>query len=235
MGVDKHRQKLHFEEVRRRVYGLMERFSSKAWLFQQKNAPRNLVVGSQYDSISCGIWDAFCSTCQTEQTYRQKLELWKNVYLSIEPVLTRYALFLVGSTMSGLGLNDSDVDMCLLVKRHLDDARQDALDQLTHIYTFLKTENIYLNTEMIHAKVPILKFEDANHNIRVDLNCNNAVGIRNTHLMQCYASMDWRVQPLVIVVKLWAKANNVYDAKRMRLSSYSLTLMVINYLQCKFT
>lgn len=41
--------------------------------------------------------------------------------------------------------------------------------------------------DLIHAKVPILKFRVAKEGIDVDLNCNNAVGIRNTHLLYCYA------------------------------------------------
>lgn len=83
------------------------------------------------------------------------------------------------------------------------------------------------------AKVPILKFTDKNTGFEIDLNCNNSVGIRNTHLLHCYARLDWRVRPLVIMVKLWAQANNINDAKNMTVSSYSWALMVINYLQCK--
>lgn len=51
--------------------------------------------------------------------------------------------------------------------------------------------------------------------------------------MNCYAQLDWRVRPLVIIVKLWAQANNINDAKNKTISSYSLVLMVIHYLQRK--
>lgn len=87
--------------------------------------------------------------------------------------------------------------------------------------------------ELICAKVPILKFHDTNRNLDVDLNCNNSVGIRNTHLLHCYASLDWRVRALVLVVKMWARSNNINDAKTMTISSYSLALMVIHFLQCE--
>ena len=119
--------------------------------------------------------------------------------------------------------------------------------------------------ELIQAKVPILKFYDSIQNLEVDLNCNNAVGIRNTHLLYCYSrskttvwlistnntkqkkyvwcfsfwkyflkyfAVDWRVRPLVLVVKLWAQSQNINDAKNMTISSYSLVLMVIHFLQC---
>lgn len=44
--------------------------------------------------------------------------------------------------------------------------------------------------------------------------------------------MDWRVRPLVLVVKLWAKFHDINNAKNMTISSYSLALMVIHFLQC---
>lgn len=88
--------------------------------------------------------------------------------------------------------------------------------------------------ELIQAKVPILKFSDRKRYLEVDLNCNNSVGIRNTHLLRCYANMDWRVRPLVLIVKLWARHHHINDAKNMTISSYSLALMVIHYLQCKY-
>lgn len=45
-------------------------------------------------------------------------------------------------------------------------------------------------------------------------------------------TVDRRVQPLVIVIKLWARRNRINDAYNKTLSSYSLVLMVIHYLQC---
>ncbi len=67
--------------------------------------------------------------------------------------------------------------------------------------------------------------------IEIDLNFNNCVGIRNTHLLNCYAQIDWRLRPLVIIVKLWAQHHNLNDARNGTISSYSLVLMVIHFLQ----
>lgn len=83
------------------------------------------------------------------------------------------------------------------------------------------------------AKVPLLKFYHS-CGVDVDINYNNCVGIHNTHLLHCYAKADWRVQPLVLVVKLWAQVHCINDARNMTISSYSLALMVIHFLQCKW-
>lgn len=100
--------------------------------------------------------------------------------------------------------------------------------------------------------MPILRFRDRIHQLEVDLNFNNCVGIKNTHLLYCYSqcklkyplrirtssltliiavSVDWRLRPLVLVIKLWAQYHNINNAKNMTISSYSLVLMVIHFLQ----
>ena len=71
--------------------------------------------------------------------------------------------------------------------------------------------------------------------MEVDLNINNSVGIRNTHLLNAYARLDWRVAPLVLFTKHWARHQNINDASQSTISSYSLGLMVIHYLQCKLS
>jgi poly(A) RNA polymerase GLD2 len=43
--------------------------------------------------------------------------------------------------------------------------------------------------------------------------------------------LDWRVQPLVLVIKSWAKQAEINDARNQTLSSYTLTLMVLHFLQ----
>lgn len=44
---------------------------------------------------------------------------------------------------------------------------------------------------------------------------------------------DWRVRPLVLYIKKWARFHDINDASKATISSYSLCLMLIHYLQCK--
>lgn len=57
---------------------------------------------------------------------------------------------------------------------------------INHFTWMLFTESFLTNFNLIPAKVPILRFDDTHHNIEVDLNYNNCVGIRNSHLLYCY-------------------------------------------------
>lgn len=44
-----------------------------------------------------------------------------------------------------------------------------------------------------------------------------------------------RVRPLALVVKKWASFHGINDASRGTLNSYSLVLMVLHYLQSKYS
>ncbi|XP_055636807.1 poly(A) RNA polymerase gld-2 homolog B-like isoform X1 [Toxorhynchites rutilus septentrionalis] len=196
----------------------------------QEIAPK----GCKWASLSTAIWDKFAAAQQTEQKFIQKIHLWRYLFMCIRKVFPRLGLYLVGSTMSGFASDSSDVDMCLISRANVVpyDMRGEALYQLGQIKNYFMNIPIYFEEfSLIQAKVPILRFRDRANLIVVDLNYNNCVGIRNTHLLHCYSQMDWRLRPLVLVVKLWAQHHNINDAKNMTISSYSLVLMVIHFLQ----
>lgn len=92
----------------------------------------------------------------------------------------------------------------------------------------------FCQIELINARVPLLKFRDIQNNINVDLNVHNIVGIRNTRLLKAYSDCDDRFPKLVLAVKRWAKSNDINSAHRKTLSSYSLALMVVHFLQGNF-
>ncbi|XP_015599027.1 poly(A) RNA polymerase gld-2 homolog A isoform X3 [Cephus cinctus] len=218
-----------------RYYIAPDRFLARSHLIQVTHVPKDLLNGSHWDDLSRDVWEKFMSNQQTETTYRNKMMLWKYLYIYIKSTFPKYGLFLVGSTMNGFGSDNSDVDMCLLVRHTEMDQRNEAIGHLEQILKCLKKCDFIEQLELIQAKVPILKFHDSMQNLEVDLNCNNAVGIRNTHLLYCYSQVDWRVRPLVLVIKLWAQFQDINDAKNMTISSYSLVLMVIHFLQCGVT
>ncbi|XP_045501288.1 poly(A) RNA polymerase gld-2 homolog A-like [Colias croceus] len=211
-----------------------DRYLTAAYPFQVKFTPDDLLNGSNWDTLSQEIWDKFIKSQQTEETFHKKMNLWRYLYITIKSIFPRYGLYVVGSTMSGFGLESSDMDLCLYVRAlaHLE-PRAHALLHLDYILAYIRA--IDPNAELIQAKVPILKFRDARAGVHVDLNCNNVVGVRNTELLLWFSRADWRVRPLVAVAKLWARAHRVNDARRRTLSSYALTLMVIHFLQCGAT
>ncbi|XP_039298445.1 poly(A) RNA polymerase gld-2 homolog A [Nilaparvata lugens] len=231
-----------------------DKFLSNTNSVQITKPPPQLTNGSVWDELSKAVWNKFLTNQQTKETYERKLNLWKSLYVYLKTVYPRYSLFMVGSTMSGFGSNTSDIDMCLIVKQSEMEQRSEALYHLSHVMNLFNefgqfSQNIHVsihpqnamlpisdfftNIELIHAKVPILKFKSVTDELDVDLSCNNTVGVRNTHLLYCYANYDWRVRPLVVLVKLWAQWHDINSARNTTLSSYSLALMVIHFLQTR--
>ncbi|XP_035900771.1 poly(A) RNA polymerase GLD2-like [Anopheles stephensi] len=195
------------------------------------------------DPLSKSIWHMFLANKQSESTFARKMRLWETLYHHFQRMaswLPKYELYLMGSTISGFGTDTSDMDMCIVDidgPRYCD-ARTEALNNLLRVKSFIETmstSSCFERLLLIRAKVPILRFRHVKENIDIDLSINNRVGIRNTHLLHCYAQLDLRVRPLVMVIKLWAQHHNLNDPKNSTMSSYSLVLMVLNFLQCGVT
>lgn len=221
------------DPIARRLHGLTYRLLSNSEVLQVIASPPGLLNRSLYDQLSNEIYRVYTKKVQQTETYEKKVELWRDFFLCIKKCVRHYALYIVGSTMTGFGLDSSDIDMCLLLRPFSEDHRLDAVHQLHHIKNYLLKYGHVIHSELILAKVPILKLREETSGFEIDLNCNNSVGIYNTHLLYSYGRCDWRVRPLVIMVKLWAQANRVNDAKNLTVSSYSWTLMLIQYLQCE--
>lgn len=67
------------------------------------------------------------------------------------------------------------------------------------------------------------------------ISCAIILLVSDILLYVIFCSVDWRVRPLVCVIKEWAKRRGINDANQSSLTSYSLVMMVIHYLQCGVT
>jgi len=186
-----------------------------------------------WSRLSKDIWRHFRDNQQERRQLERKIELWKELYLQLHGHMD-CGLFVTGSTFNGYGSAGCDMDMCIFPqgpamndKQWLSEVRQILRKQCRHF--------IRGNVELVPAKVPILKFYDCHGRLEVDLSVNNPTAARNTHLLHCYSQLDFRVRPLVLAVKWWAKKNGINEARFQTLSSYTLSLMVIHFLQCEVT
>ena len=182
--------------------------------------------------------DVFERNRQTDVVYESKLKLRQKIYCLLTKQMTeRIDLFLIGSSLTNLGSNCSDTDLCLIIydsdnqidsKYEERDAVLSKLDELDKIF---EINGMSSKAQVIPALVPILKFIETSTNIEVNINVNRLVTIRNTHLLHVYSLMDKRVAKLILTIKLWAKKNGINSAFNKSLTSYSISLMVIHFLQ----
>ncbi|XP_054153443.1 poly(A) RNA polymerase GLD2-like [Oppia nitens] len=142
-------------------------------------------------------------------------------------------LYISGSTVNGFATNDSDIDLCFVVHNffYKDFSKSKKVDILSTIESIVSNEFEVVDSQVIEARVPILRYTDRLTGIRVEININNEIGIRNSRLLYCYSKLDWRVVPICISIKQWAKHYQIIDSFSGCLSSYCVELMAIFYLQ----
>ena len=88
------------------------------------------------------------------------------------------------------------------------------------------------SVKCVHAKgVPIVKIWDPEFRMSCDLNVNNHLALVNTKLVKTYMEIDERARILAMAVKFWTKRRMLNEASGGGLSSYTWTLLVINFLQ----
>lgn len=84
---------------------------------------------------------------------------------------------------------------------------------------------------VLHARVPILKLESKYQNISCDISINNLSGHMKSKFLLWISLIDRRFRDMVLLVKEWAKANDINNPKTGTLNSYSLSLLVIFHFQ----
>ncbi|CAN9513298.1 unnamed protein product [Ophioblennius macclurei] len=167
--------------------------------------------------------------CQQQTSDLERKELCRcQLQKDIRQVFAVGQLYLTGSSMNGLACRSSDADLCLVIRGN---KKADAIYVLSRLQHVFRSLSYVDKTQLIRAKVPILRFNRKGSDLEFDLNVNNTVGIRNTFLLRSYAYADLRIRPLILVIKKWARHNQINDASKGTLSSYTLVLMVLHYLQ----
>ncbi|CAF0948093.1 unnamed protein product [Adineta ricciae] len=168
---------------------------------------------------------------QLESTYTLKWKLCQDLFSMFVGIVPNLGVYLVGSSANGFATEDTDADICIVISSYPIDQKREAVKFLEIVRRALRKKIFAGSCELIRARVPILRFTDYATRLRCDVNINNATGIRNTDLLRFYSETDERVAPLVLTLKTWAKFHNINDASQKTLSSYSITLMCIFFLQ----
>lgn len=144
-----------------------------------------------------------------------------------------------GSAVNGFGTRNSDIDVTIYEVDQESDA-QSVLEELLKAFQnsghWVTGTRFSVIEAILSARVPILKLayhDDCSGRQEVDLSVNNRAPLLNTRLLFNYSSMNERVRQLVVLVKLWAKKQNICGASARFLSSYALHLMAIYFLQVK--
>ncbi|KAK9127046.1 hypothetical protein Syun_015843 [Stephania yunnanensis] len=103
---------------------------------------------------------------------------------------------------------------------------------LSAIKTALQTRGIARRVRYVpNARVPLLTFESTNGGISCDISVNNQLGLMKSRFLFWISEIDERFHNMVLLVKEWAKSQNINNPKLGTLNSYSLCLMIVFHFQ----
>ncbi|KAL5521077.1 hypothetical protein ACEPAG_8999 [Sanghuangporus baumii] len=154
----------------------------------------------------------------------------------------QYLVECFGSTQYGVDSPTSDLDLVVLDQdRKTGFTPEVELESLPVIYNVrhlsktLERNGFRINRTIVHATVPIVKFEDPHTRLKCDINVNDRLGLYNTRLIAQYCFHSPLLRPLLVLIKQWAKTLGLNDPSgeggAATFSSYALTLMTIGFLQ----
>ncbi|XP_037414761.1 protein HESO1-like isoform X1 [Triticum dicoccoides] len=84
------------------------------------------------------------------------------------------------------------------------------------------------------ARVPVLQYVSNHFGVSCDISIDNYPGRLKSKVLYWINTLDGRFGDMVLLVKEWAKAQNINDPKDGTLNSYSLCLLVLFHFQtCK--
>ncbi|XP_060862607.1 uncharacterized protein LOC132939454 [Metopolophium dirhodum] len=140
-----------------------------------------------------------------------------------------------GSRMSGLALQDSDVDLYFDIAGTFGGELSNDLyaqEDLVRYFgkVFRSQNNEYKHIQQITgARVPIVKFLHVPSGLYCDLSFKSGLSTHNTKLVRLYLALDERVHWIVCaVVKRWALQNDMKNQSMF--TSYALAWLVLFYL-----
>ncbi|GMR52915.1 hypothetical protein PMAYCL1PPCAC_23110, partial [Pristionchus mayeri] len=140
-----------------------------------------------------------------------------------------------GSLRTRLFLPSSDID--ILVECHewlglteaqlLQDVMQRTMDRLRHHFDMVSFHSA--------AFVPILKLSDRDTRLNIDISFNTVQGVKAATYMQQVKTEFPCVEPLLLLLKQYIFQNKMHEAYSGGLSSYGISLMLVNFFTIHFS
>eukprot|EP00927_Polykrikos_kofoidii_P060451 TRINITY_DN55430_c0_g1_i1.p1 TRINITY_DN55430_c0_g1~~TRINITY_DN55430_c0_g1_i1.p1 ORF type:complete len:501 (+),score=78.93 TRINITY_DN55430_c0_g1_i1:111-1613(+) len=166
----------------------------------------------------------------TDEQYSRKRWLEDN----LKPLLERHTggvLHMFGSCENGFWMKGSDVDVCLVVRRCTQ--RQSWVTKLRLVDSLVRRERIGFAEVVRGARVPVAKVFDNEGLDLCDVSVNNTAALENSRFVQTLSHLDPRTRILGRFIKHWASRRRINNRSEGTLSTYTLILQLIYFLQTR--
>ncbi|XP_008211725.2 speckle targeted PIP5K1A-regulated poly(A) polymerase [Nasonia vitripennis] len=170
--------------------------------------------------------------------YEPTCEKLNEIFQTVFPKCKTYRF---GSTVSGLGFRNCDLDIYIDPGFPVCQENNSKLgpNVVTASVIFAEVKRIlyartYIFSKVVpipKAKTPIIKFFYIPSKTSCDISFKNSLAVHNSLLVKHCLSLDPRLRPAMMVIKYWVSNFELKGGDKM--SKYSLTLLFLFYLQQK--
>ncbi|XP_068726733.1 terminal uridylyltransferase 4-like isoform X2 [Montipora capricornis] len=154
-------------------------------------------------------------------------EVAKDVSKTIHVLHPECAVSVFGSSLTGFGLKDSDINLDLVIPD-----QGNVPHILLSILDLLQKNESYSDVKSdFDAKVPRILFKHVSSGLDCELSPGNFTASKTSQLLKTYYELDPRVRLLAVGLRYWARVCSIDCQSDGGLPGYSLALMVIQFLQ----
>ena len=177
----------------------------------------------------------------TPEEHYMRRTVVKRIKKVIKDVFPHAKIRVFGSYKTGLYLPTSDIDVSVIME-DLDTKdkvqSKKALDSLKHallanqMFPIIDPNNRHNDLKVLeNAQIPIIKFRDWESSVNVDISLNIQRGIATVELVKQYLIEYPCLKSLVFVLKQFLLQRDLNEVWTGGLSSYSIVLLVVSFLQ----
>lgn len=163
---------------------------------------------------------------------QEALKQW--ITSTLKPLLERHSggvLQFFGSCDNGFWMNGSDVDACLVIRRCT--LRASWWTKLKLVQCLVQREQLGSAQVVKAARVPIAKVCDTLGADLCDVSINNVAALENSRFVGALAQLDPRVPSMGRFIKHWASRRRINNRSEGTLSTYTLILQLVFFLQTR--
>jgi len=204
-------------------------------------------------NLSDQIYHMWKSSEISESNTRVRYMVCRQVELAVRGMFFNATVLPFGSSVNGFGQHSGDQDMVLALdprERNKEEMSRLVFHSKSFVYGGENAQtrryldqisdiiNVFLPgcqdvQKILFARVPIIKYRQELTGMDCDLSFMTRSGVYMSCLLHVWGGIDWRVRPLVAVVKHWAKSQKLVKDVRPTnyLTNFSIVMMVVCYLQ----
>ncbi|KAI1708214.1 poly(A) RNA polymerase GLD2 [Ditylenchus destructor] len=204
--------------------------------------------GKHLSRFNSQLWSFVKREQQDDSVFNWKEEIAQKLHSEFRQIFPKSKVVTFGSTINGCGSRSADLDVCLLLPCHVLGYDTEQSYAATCLRKFRKeclesnsnNSGFSLIESREQARVPMLRlwwkgkvwwYGNPTDKLEINVIVNGVANICSSHLIRHYSRIDERFSALCLIVKQWAENNDIGNAFKGTLNGFSLTLMVLHFLQ----